>query len=537
MKIFISHSSKDKLFSKRLAADLGKAGHAVFLDEWIIKAGHCIPTAISEALAQADCLIIVLTSHSVISRWVDEEWKTAYWEEISGNKIRVIPILLDDCDIPILLRKRRYANFRDGYDNGFEELIEGIEVTEDSGLFVGVDTANSIRSIDEITEERPQLSPTAAQLADCMSDISENCWHARWNEGLEYDLWHAVLDGQKRFGDGTITNEQIALLKALSKACGGWVAFGEEELAWIPIDYWKWHYEDPRQHPIQGQFWSPRDEVRRRLLYGFIHITSQVSFKREALFFDRIVVPGLTGILERRYDGDISQERNMIRLVEDGVVVPSGTTSTFYIKGEAERVLVSKMQGLSWSSLEWEALYARLTSLQFARKHGVEAYPIYHSLRSFGAGVNRERERVLRVIFSQIPTPHKSVSWSQILEYRQDPDSHRRFAALRVWINRMASRKVSEEEAFEELEYLLAEFESHFRHHKLCYELMPLEAVVSTEKERVEELTHKSNARRKKTKMRVKGIPRGIFPDAEFLAPGKEIAYISFTKERFSHTD
>ena len=81
-KIFISYSSKNKAFARRLSEDLNRMGHEPWLDEWAIKVGECIITKIDRGIADSDFVVIILSSHSVKSGWVEKEWKTKYWYEI-----------------------------------------------------------------------------------------------------------------------------------------------------------------------------------------------------------------------------------------------------------------------------------------------------------------------------------------------------------------------------------------------------------------------------------------------------------------------
>ena len=103
----------------------------------------------------------------------------------------------------------------------------------------------------------PVLSPSAAQLADCMMEISQRCWHAGWFDQLEYDLWAAVQKGACAYGQGHVTGPQIEILKALSDACGGWIFWrhdsydseGNENFhdvgpTWVPMPYWLKHWDN-----------------------------------------------------------------------------------------------------------------------------------------------------------------------------------------------------------------------------------------------------------------------------------------------------
>lgn len=47
--------------------------------------------------------------------------------------------------------------------------------------------------IDDLTLKQQKL-------AKIMGDISEECYSAGWYRGLECVLWHAVINGERKFG-------------------------------------------------------------------------------------------------------------------------------------------------------------------------------------------------------------------------------------------------------------------------------------------------------------------------------------------------
>lgn len=125
-KLFISHSSKDKRFAMWLSVDLANAGHKPWLDEWEIQAGDSIPTQIGIGIQDCDFVLLLLSKNSVNSNWVEREWQAKYWKEVQDNKVMVIPIFLEDCEIPTLLQTKKYADFRTDYSHGFETLIAAL---------------------------------------------------------------------------------------------------------------------------------------------------------------------------------------------------------------------------------------------------------------------------------------------------------------------------------------------------------------------------------------------------------------------------
>ena len=72
------------------------------------------------------------------------------------------------------------------------------------------------------------LNPDQSQLENLMSDISERCHFAAWLKNLEYVLWDAVINGQRKYGHDEITPHDIDELKKLSNACNSWIYFDDE---------------------------------------------------------------------------------------------------------------------------------------------------------------------------------------------------------------------------------------------------------------------------------------------------------------------
>lgn len=126
-KIFISHSSKDKEFVRIIATELGNKGYDVWFDEWNIDVGESIPHEIAKGLKECDYLILVLSKNAVASNWVENEWHSIFWEEIGSNRIKLLPLLKEECDIPIMLRQKKYADFRFNYSQGLTNLIKAIK--------------------------------------------------------------------------------------------------------------------------------------------------------------------------------------------------------------------------------------------------------------------------------------------------------------------------------------------------------------------------------------------------------------------------
>jgi hypothetical protein len=57
-----------------------------------------------------------------------------YWLEVEEGRIRVLPVLAEKCELPLLLRTKRYVDLSKDYETGFHALIGSLNgyIAEDS---------------------------------------------------------------------------------------------------------------------------------------------------------------------------------------------------------------------------------------------------------------------------------------------------------------------------------------------------------------------------------------------------------------------
>jgi tetratricopeptide (TPR) repeat protein len=123
--VFISYNHEDKDFASCLANDLKSSGLSVWWDQWEIKVGDSIIQKVSDGIDGSAHLVVVLSPYSVKSDWVKREVGSALMRQLSIEKdIITLPVLIADCEIPVLLREIKYADFRQDYHAGFNILLE-----------------------------------------------------------------------------------------------------------------------------------------------------------------------------------------------------------------------------------------------------------------------------------------------------------------------------------------------------------------------------------------------------------------------------
>jgi uncharacterized protein YjbI with pentapeptide repeats len=93
---FISYSSMDDDFARRIHADLQGKGVRCWFAPHDLSIGAKIMDGIDEAVRSRDKLLLVLSEHAIRSDWVEDEVKTAFEEERRRGQTVLFPIRLDD---------------------------------------------------------------------------------------------------------------------------------------------------------------------------------------------------------------------------------------------------------------------------------------------------------------------------------------------------------------------------------------------------------------------------------------------------------
>lgn len=112
--VFLSHSSVDKRFVRRLALDLLQRGFAVWFDEWNIRPGARLSDRIAGAVTSSSVVIVVMSEAMRSSDWVDREIEHALNMEAEQDREVLLPIRIDAAALPDRLTDRVYADFSAG---------------------------------------------------------------------------------------------------------------------------------------------------------------------------------------------------------------------------------------------------------------------------------------------------------------------------------------------------------------------------------------------------------------------------------------
>lgn len=125
--MFICHASEDSAFVERLVAALDRRALHAWFDKREIFVGDSIVHRVNEALAETRYVVPVLSSRSVIKPWVQRELNSSLMRQLADQSITILPVLLDQCNLPPLLADIKYADFRASFDQGFADLLRAIQ--------------------------------------------------------------------------------------------------------------------------------------------------------------------------------------------------------------------------------------------------------------------------------------------------------------------------------------------------------------------------------------------------------------------------
>jgi hypothetical protein len=140
---FISYSSKDEEFVRRLHADLQDKGVRCWFAPHDMKIGAKILDTLDEAIRLRDKVLLVLSGASIASDWVEDEVTRALDEERQRDGVVLFPVRVDDAVFETkeawaaqLRRSRHIGNFSawkdyDAYQKALQRVLRDLRVEKD----------------------------------------------------------------------------------------------------------------------------------------------------------------------------------------------------------------------------------------------------------------------------------------------------------------------------------------------------------------------------------------------------------------------
>jgi uncharacterized protein YjbI with pentapeptide repeats len=139
---FISYSTKDDEFAKRLYADLQNNGVRCWFAPHDLPIGAKTWDAIDEAIKLRDKVLLVLSKSAIDSDWVEDEVQKAFAEERDRKQLVLFPIRIDETVMETpeawarkLRDQRNIGDFRswkdhDAYKQSFERVLRDLTIKQ-----------------------------------------------------------------------------------------------------------------------------------------------------------------------------------------------------------------------------------------------------------------------------------------------------------------------------------------------------------------------------------------------------------------------
>ena len=160
--IFLSHNHADKPFVRRFAQDLQAAGVRVWLDEAEMLIGDSLIEKIRQGIDEMEYLGVVLSQNSVKSEWVKREVDVAMNQEIEGKRVKILPLVIENCELPGFLKGKLYADFRDPqrYEEELKKILRRLAVMPPKlGQVQAQITQTTIQKFDQEIDYRLEMLP------------------------------------------------------------------------------------------------------------------------------------------------------------------------------------------------------------------------------------------------------------------------------------------------------------------------------------------------------------------------------------------
>lgn len=110
--LFVSYATEDRVFVEQLVQKLDKYAAHVWYDQREILVGDSIVAKVNAGLKKATVIVAILSKSSTTKPWVLREVYSSFGRQLQSAQISVLPVVIDDCEIPPLMNDVRYADFQ-----------------------------------------------------------------------------------------------------------------------------------------------------------------------------------------------------------------------------------------------------------------------------------------------------------------------------------------------------------------------------------------------------------------------------------------
>lgn len=154
LQIFLSYSRVNQQFALKLACELKSAGFAVWMDQFDIPTGNRWDDEIEKALRESKIFLFIMTPASITSENAKDEVGYAI-----DHGMRILPVLLEECEIPLRLRRLQYVDFtQKSFNEGIKSAKDLLSKLVNEAIISAPETTADTDEVDASKE--PKTVPT-----------------------------------------------------------------------------------------------------------------------------------------------------------------------------------------------------------------------------------------------------------------------------------------------------------------------------------------------------------------------------------------
>lgn len=120
--LFFAFCSADRTIAKCACIDLCELGHDAWFYEADSVGGAPFVSQMDAGIADADAMLVLASKASLRSEAVRLEWSAGITKRLTHPQFIIVPVIIDDCELPPILGAYSCANLRDDYWTGIGQV-------------------------------------------------------------------------------------------------------------------------------------------------------------------------------------------------------------------------------------------------------------------------------------------------------------------------------------------------------------------------------------------------------------------------------
>lgn len=175
-----------------------------------------------------------------------------------------------------------------------------------------------------------------------------------------------------------------------------------------------------------------------------------------------------------------------------------------------------------------------ISNLYSMIKPGQIFIPVVNNDPQYIKNIPTEKQKVIRLILNNIPTPDNGTPIDEILDFRKGKEQTLQYGRLISWISKIGSESLNQYEIEEEFNHLINEYEDGLNKLGSKKKLSNLTAIITMPLEIIEKIVKLNWSKIPETILKIKQNEIE-FKINELGIPGREIAYIKSAKDKFDN--